>query len=147
MAGILNALPYQHHVYRGYSRETGIVRFIRGQDPIFAAYRYLARAPGVAAVWQTDRAYFNLPGYYYLHRAIPLYAGDTAPLIFAGPEASESEAIARGQPRGVLGPGSCHSRLRGGAGVGYGFCAGRRSSRRFAASRITRRRSPGSSGS
>ena len=95
VAGILNALPYQHHVYRGYSRETGIVRFIRGQDPIFAAYRYLARAPGVAAVWQTDRAYFNLPGYYYLHRAIPLYAGDTAPLIFADPEASEAEAIAR----------------------------------------------------
>ena len=56
-------LPYQYHVYRGYSRETGIVRFIRNQDPIFAAYRYLARAPGVAAVWQTDRAYFNLPGY------------------------------------------------------------------------------------
>jgi len=95
VAGILNALPYQHHVYRGYSRETGIVRFIRSQDPIFAAYRYLARAPGVAAVWQTDRAYFNLPGYYYLHRAIPLYAGDTAPLIFDDPEASEAEAIAR----------------------------------------------------
>ena len=95
VAGILNALPYQYLVYRGYSRETAIVRFIRNQDPIFAAYRYLARAPGVAAVWQTDRAYFNLPGYYYLHHAIPLYAGDTAPLIFADPEASEAEAIAR----------------------------------------------------
>ena len=95
VAGILNALPYQYHVYRGYSRETGIVRFIRNQDPIFAAYRYLARAPGVAAVWQTDRAYFNLPGYYYLHHAIPLYAGDTAPLIFADQEASEGESIAR----------------------------------------------------
>ena len=95
VAGILNALPYQHHVYRGYSPETGIVRFIRNQDPIFAAYRYLARAPGVAAVWQTDRAYFNLPGYYYLHHAIPLYAGDTAPIIFADREATAAEAIAR----------------------------------------------------
>ncbi len=95
VAGILNALPYQHHVYRGYSRETGIVGFIRNQDPIFAAYRYLARAPGVTAVLQTDRAYFNLPGYYYLHHAIPLYAGDTAPLIFADQQASEAEAIAR----------------------------------------------------
>ena len=49
------------------------MRFVRNQDPIFAAYRYLARAPGVAAVWQVDRLYLSLPGYYYLHRAIPFY--------------------------------------------------------------------------
>ena len=66
VAGNLNALPYQHHVYRGYSRETGIVRVIRNQDAIFAAYRYLARAPG-----------------------------DTAPLIFADQDASGGESIAR----------------------------------------------------
>ncbi len=47
--------------------------FVRGQDPIFAAYRYLARAPGVLGVWQVDRRYYNLPGYYYLHREIPFY--------------------------------------------------------------------------
>ena len=39
----------------------------------FAAYRYLSRAPGVDAVWQIDRSYASTPGYYYLHRAIPLY--------------------------------------------------------------------------
>ena len=73
VAGVLNALPYQERVYRAWSQETGRVRFVRNQDPIFAAYRHLARAPGVTAVWQVDRPYYNLPGYYYLHRAIPLY--------------------------------------------------------------------------
>ena len=72
-AGVLNALPLQQQVYRAWSSETGLVRFVRNQDPIFAVYRYLARAPSVAAVWQVDRHYFNLPGYYYLHRAIPFY--------------------------------------------------------------------------
>ena len=73
LGGILNALPGQDQVYRGYSKETGKVGFVRGQDPIFAAYRYLARAPGVLGVWQVDRPYFNLPGYYCLHREIPFY--------------------------------------------------------------------------
>ena len=72
-AGIANALPGQDRVYRAWSSETGAVRFVRGQDPIFAAYRYLAAAPGVEAVWQPDRPHFQLPGYYYLHRAIPFY--------------------------------------------------------------------------
>ncbi len=73
IGGVLNALPAQDQVYRAFSRETGKVGFIRGQDPIFAAYRYLAHAPGVLGVWQADRPYYNLPGYYYLHRAIPFY--------------------------------------------------------------------------
>ena len=73
LVGILNALPYQERVYQAWSQETGIVRFIRSQDPVFAAYRYLAQAPGVGAVWQVDRPYYNLPGYYYLHRQVPLY--------------------------------------------------------------------------
>ncbi len=73
IGGVLNALPSQDRVYRAFSRETGKVGFIRGQDPIFAAYRYLARAPGVLGVWQVDRPYYNLPGYYYLHREIPFY--------------------------------------------------------------------------
>ena len=92
IAGILNALPYQDRVYRAYSRETGIVGFIRNQDPIFAAYRYLAEAPGVAAVLH-DQPWFNTPGYYYLHRKIPLYAGGTASVLFADPERTEVEAI------------------------------------------------------
>ena len=92
--GILNALPYQHQVYRALSLETGIVGFIRNHDPAFAAYRYLARAPGVAAVWQPDRGYFfNAPGYYYLHRKIPLYVGGTSLLLFADPDRTPLEAI------------------------------------------------------
>ena len=77
LAGILNALPYQDRVYRAWSRETGVVGFVRNQDPIFPTYRYLARAPGVTAVWQVDRPYYNLPGYYYLHRKIPFYDAST----------------------------------------------------------------------
>ena len=73
LAGIMNALPYQDRVYRAWSKETRHVGFVRNQDPVFAAYRYLARAPGVTAVWQPDRPYFGLPGYYYLHRKIPFY--------------------------------------------------------------------------
>ena len=93
LAGILNALPYQDRVYKAYSRETGIVGFLRNQDPIFAAYRYLASAPGVAAVWQVDRPYFNLPGYYYLHHAIPFYDTNTGRLIFADQEKTEMEGM------------------------------------------------------
>ena len=73
LCGILNALPSQDQVYRAHSQETGKVGFVRGQDPIFAAYRYLAHAPGVLGVWQVDQPYYKLPGYYYLHRAIPFY--------------------------------------------------------------------------
>ena len=81
IAGILNALPLQDRVYRAWSSETGLVRFVRGQDPVFAAYRYLAAAPGVGAVWHTDRPHYNLPGYYHLHRAIPFYDTLTQHLI------------------------------------------------------------------
>ena len=74
LAGILNALPWQHRVYEGAYTPRGIViRFIRGQDPVFRAYRYLAEAPGVDGVWHVDRHYHSLPGYYYLHRKIPFY--------------------------------------------------------------------------
>ena len=93
LAGILNALPYQDKVYKAYSKETGIVGFLRNQDPIFAAYRYLASAPGVAAVWQMDRPYYNLPGYYYLHREIPFYDANTGRLIFADPKKIEVDEI------------------------------------------------------
>ena len=73
LAGVLNSLPYQERVYQAWSRETGITGFVRNQDPIFAVYRYLSEVPDVGAVWQIDRPYFNLPGYYYLHRAVPFY--------------------------------------------------------------------------
>ena len=80
-SGILNALPGQDRVYRAWSGETGAVRFVHDQDPIFAAYRYLAAAPGVEAVWQPDRPHRQLPGYYYLHRALPLYDGEMRSVI------------------------------------------------------------------
>ena len=74
LAGILNALPRQHEVYEGaYTPQGIVIRFLRDQDPVFPAYRYLAEAPGVEAVWHVDRHYHSLPGYYYLHRKIPFY--------------------------------------------------------------------------
>ena len=74
VAGILNALPRQDDVYRLiFAPEETPVRFVRDRDPLFAAYRHLAEAPGVRAVWHVDRHYHALPGYYYLHREIPLY--------------------------------------------------------------------------
>ena len=76
-AGILNALPDQESVYRAWSGEGRITFLGARQDPIFAAYRHLASAPGVGAVWQPDRPYFSTPGYYHLHRDIPLYDADT----------------------------------------------------------------------
>ena len=97
LCGILNALPSQNQVYRAYSKETGKVGFIRGQDPIFAAYRYLARAPGVLGMWHADRAYFNTPGYYYLHHKIPFYDFSTGRVINTGIEmtlASVSHIVA-----------------------------------------------------
>ena len=74
LAGILNALPRQHEAYEGaYTPKGLVIRFLLGQDPAFRAYRYLAEAPGVEAVWHVDRHYHSLPGYYYLHRKIPFY--------------------------------------------------------------------------
>lgn len=69
----MKALPAQVLAYRDWSDEATLFGFVRNQDPLYAAYRYLARAPGVDAVWQVDRQYSSTPGYYYLHRAIPLY--------------------------------------------------------------------------
>ena len=77
LAGILNALPYQGTVYESRTGTTGYVAFLRDQDPIFDVYRHLAGSPGVAAVWQEDRAYYASPGYYHLHRAIPFYDANT----------------------------------------------------------------------
>ena len=90
LAGILNALPYQDRVYRAWSKETGAVGFIRNQDPIFPAYRYLARAPGVSGIWQVDRRYLNLPAYYYLHQSIPFYDRFTGRGLKGNPAAVSS---------------------------------------------------------
>ena len=73
LGGILNALPYQDRVYKAWSAESGYVAFLRNRDPVFAAYRYLAQAPEVGAVWHVERHYHQLPGYYYLHHEVPFY--------------------------------------------------------------------------
>ena len=89
--GILNALPYQDQVYKAWSRETGRVVFLgarHAQDPVFAAYRWLAGVPGVGAVWHADRHYYNTPGYYHLHRDVPLYDLYTGDPIASDPRAA-----------------------------------------------------------
>ena len=75
LAGVLNQLPrWDEALTERFS--VGVrhpVRFLHGQDPEFAAYRWLAAAPGVKAVWDLDNDYLETPGYYYLHREIPFY--------------------------------------------------------------------------
>ena len=94
VGGILNALPSQATVYQYRIGPAGHVAFLRDQDPVFPAYRYLARAPGVTGVWQVDRSYFDLPGYYHLHRAIPFYDASTGPLSFSDGGRLELASIA-----------------------------------------------------
>ena len=75
VAGILNQLPrWDEALTERFS--VGVrhpVRFLYGQDAEFAAYRWLAAAPGVKAVWDLDNDYLETPGYYYLHRKVPFY--------------------------------------------------------------------------
>ncbi len=75
LAGALNLLPrWDEALTEGFSADVRHpVRFLHGQDPAFAAYRWLAAAPGVRAVWDLDHDYLDTPGYYYLHRGIPFY--------------------------------------------------------------------------
>ncbi len=88
LAGVLNVLPYQKNVYRIYGMGEGMAvgDFVGGRDSIFAAYGYLARAPGVAAVWHVDRYYADSPGYYHLHSKIPFYDGFSGAAIFRNME-------------------------------------------------------------
>lgn len=100
IAGLANGLPRQASVYKAWSAETGAVAFLSGQDPIFAAYRYLAKAPGVKAVLQADRPYFNVPGYYYLHKDVPLYDVSTISVVGTDAEAIRASVshIVSGDP-------------------------------------------------
>ena len=102
VAGLLNALPGQDTVYKAWSRESGVVAFVANHDPIFAAYRYLASASGVKGVWQADRSYPTMPGYYYLHQDVPLYDQGTG-LAMIGTDAEAIRAsvshIVTGDPQ------------------------------------------------
>ena len=94
LAGILNALPHQATAYQSRTGVTGRVGFLRNQDPIFTVYRHLSETPGVAAVWQEDRVYYDLPGYYHLHRAIPFYDAVTGRDAFLGRDGFDLASIA-----------------------------------------------------
>ena len=105
-AGILNALPHQNSVYHAFLYEAGITGFfVRDRKPVFAAYRYLARAPDVEAVWHADRLYFHLPGYYYLHRKIPFYDAATVRMINDRNLSSSVTHIVISQNPGISIPG------------------------------------------
>ena len=97
LAGILNALPGQSKVYKAWSHETEYVgAFLRNQDPLFEAYRYLSEAPDVRGVLQHDRPYFVSPGYYYLHHSIPYYGSYVGKLLLksvASIQASVSHVV------------------------------------------------------
>ena len=103
-AGLANALPGQGNVYKAWSNESGAVVFVAEQDPIFAAYRYLAVAPGVKGVWQVDRPYFGLPGYYYMHHDVPLYDQGTGRAIATDVESIRASVshIVTGDPATVI---------------------------------------------
>ena len=105
LAGILNALPLQESVYQAWSRETGAVRFFHGQDSIFDAYRFLANASGVGAVWQVDRPYYNTPGYYYLHHRVPFYDSFTGRDLLGGTPLSEAVTHLVSNDPGLAVPG------------------------------------------
>ncbi len=92
-AGILNALPHQASVYLSASGTTGRVAFLRAQDPVFAVYRHLAESPAVSGVWHEDRAYYDTPGYYHLHRAIPLYDAYAGRRLFVDDQEIDMEMI------------------------------------------------------
>ena len=84
-AGVANALPFQSRVYWTPFTRQEIVRFLpqpyeQSRAPqiaqnagLFAAWRHLARDPGVGAIWHPDRHFSATPGYYYLHRKVPIY--------------------------------------------------------------------------
>ena len=117
LAGILNALPRQDDAYRLiFAPKETPVRFVRDHDPLFAAYRYLAAAPGVDAVWHIDRYYHSLPGYYYLHRSIPLYDSVTGARLIGAqmPKILASVSHIVTADRGLAAPGYVLDREFGG---------------------------------
>ncbi len=51
--------------------------FVLDRDPLFAITRSLAQTPDVTAVAYPERPCVYTPGYYYLHRKIPVYCRET----------------------------------------------------------------------
>lgn len=117
VGGILNALPSQAAVYQWRIGPAGHVAFLRDQDPVFPVYRYLAGAPGVTGVWQVDRPYYDLPGYYHLQ-----LGGDAGPWRVGSPtirtatptrgrlpvEGGRQDGTQNPRLRAVVGEGDAH---------------------------------------
>ena len=72
--GLLNRLPLQEYLHDSEHVPRALsVRFVRDHDPVFEAFLDLSRDPTLLGVWYRDRSYASLPGYYFLHRAVPFY--------------------------------------------------------------------------
>ena len=92
---VLFNLPlHQFKLHQVLSGERSIVELISNHDPIFSAYRYLADSPDVEAVWQADRSFSSIPGYYYLHHSVPIYTLGMEALLFSDQERPSLEELA-----------------------------------------------------
>ena len=78
LMGVFNAIPqqYQAHVWRHF-------------DGTFDAYRYLRKDDGVTGILEGTRELGTTPGYYYLHKKVPLYDNVTAWRLFGADRLSE----------------------------------------------------------
>lgn len=70
---LLNALPGMKWLHEADSFERGEITFLRGHSNMWDIYRQLASADNVTGVLHVGDAYFNSPGYYYLHHKVPFY--------------------------------------------------------------------------
>ena len=135
--GALNLLPLQgarhdegfvarlgdplRWIYEALSAETGIVGFVRDQDPLFGFYRRIAAEDEVDGVWQWGRFYAQTGGYYYLHRRIPFYDHHAALANLSPFAAGEyvSHIIAPDDSRGKQVVSSGGRRILAGGDGGY----------------------------
>ena len=108
-------------IYEALSAETGIVGFVRDQDPLFGFYRRIAAEDEVDGVWQWGRFYAQTGGYYYLHRRVPFYDHHAALANLSPFAAGEyvSHIIAPDDSRGKQVVSSGGRRILAGGDGGY----------------------------
>ena len=92
IAGQLFALPLQWIVYTTTATPQVMAMRFLGPDPLIETYRWLRRQPEVQGVWHRDRKDYSLPGYYRLHRAIPLYDADRGDWLGLGESSTRLRA-------------------------------------------------------
>jgi len=73
VAGLVNAIPDQNSIYKGFSSEGSHFSFLRDRDPGLQLYRRLSEDETVRGVLDASQLYPTCGGYYYLHHAVPLY--------------------------------------------------------------------------